>query len=334
MTPTLLYAELLDNAPARLQVWLEANHAVVKAAIKRGLSAASAPDPRGSVEQERAVRDAWRQIDAWASEQFANELAAAIRAAGGPENIRGWFRSDAGGRVYFPANAGYLVVGHDGSVSETSRGKKVFYPSGLFRGGKAAVVEGRKRYFEGLSARLAAIGQARVAAAEAIRAGRPWALEVAQGALPERLRGVEPAAPMPAAPGDGHAVRLAAGRKPEPEPEPAPAPAVKPPGLGYPNADTTLEEADAWVRYIEQRLVELADLRARQIDALVARDLDQKVKVDGKRKTEASLRRMWSQDYAITHNTEERERESLAAKLDTWKATLARERRIATRLSR
>lgn len=124
-----------------------------------------------AMQREYTAREAASALDQSFARQSAEALVAAIRAAGGPSQLRVWSKPGTGVRVYFPAEIGYLDVGQDGSVSETNRGKLHFNESGLYPAWKRAVREGRRAYLAQLGERLAAHGEARAARVAGVRKG-------------------------------------------------------------------------------------------------------------------------------------------------------------------
>ena len=118
---------------------------------------------------ERAVSDAWRELDVAFALQSAEVLAVSIRDAGGPAQLRVWSRPGHAPRVYFPSEVGYLTVNQDGSIEEVSGGRLTFVASGLYPNWKRAVRAGRTAYVQALGPRLHAHGEARSAAASRIR---------------------------------------------------------------------------------------------------------------------------------------------------------------------
>jgi hypothetical protein len=124
-----------------------------------------------TMQRERAAGDAASALDRTFALESAEALVAAIRAAGGPSQLRVWTKPGLGVRVYFPGAIGHLDVGQDGSISEVSRGKLHFAESGLYPAWKNAVREGRRAYMQQLGARLAAHGEARAARMAGVREG-------------------------------------------------------------------------------------------------------------------------------------------------------------------
>ena len=120
---------------------------------------------------ERAVLDAWRELDVAFALQSAEALVVSIRDAGGPTHLRVWSRPGHAPRVYFPGEVGYLTVNQDGSVEEVSRGRLTFVASGLYPAWKRAVRAGRVTYAQALGARLDAHGEARARVAARLRSG-------------------------------------------------------------------------------------------------------------------------------------------------------------------
>jgi len=134
-----------------------------------------------AMQREREAVEAVRGLDRDVALRSAEVLVAAIRAAGGPSQLRVWTKPGVGVRVYFPGEIGYLSVGSDGSVSETSRGKLHFAESGLYPAWKKAVREGRRAYLQQLGARLEAAGEARAARMDAVRKGSAARTESGMG---------------------------------------------------------------------------------------------------------------------------------------------------------
>ena len=124
-----------------------------------------------AMQRERAAGEAARGLDRSFALQSAEALVDAIRAAGGPSQLRVWTKPGLGVRVYFPGEIGHLTVGEDGSISEASRGKVHFLESGLYPAWRKAVREGRRMYMQQLGARLEAAGEARAARVAEVRKG-------------------------------------------------------------------------------------------------------------------------------------------------------------------
>jgi hypothetical protein len=124
-----------------------------------------------AMQRERAAGEAARGLDRTFALQSAEALVDAIRAAGGPSQLRVWTKPGLGVRVYFPGEIGHLTVGEDGSISEASRGKVHFLESGLYPAWRKAVREGRRAYLQQLGARLEAAGEARAARVAEVRKG-------------------------------------------------------------------------------------------------------------------------------------------------------------------
>ena len=161
-------AAALEETQARLDAEVDARQAKLDAARRKPITddpdwdewlahlAQQVEKARAAAAAHRALRQASTAGDAVGRDfalQSAEALMDAIHAAGGPR-LRVWSKPGTGVRVYFPGEIGYLSVGQDGSVSETSRGKLHFNESGLYPAWRKAVREGRRVYLEQLGERL------------------------------------------------------------------------------------------------------------------------------------------------------------------------------------
>jgi hypothetical protein len=120
-------------------------------------------DPKG-VRADLSLRRKVRQLATEHNRRAAMEHAEAMREAllatkGAPHQVSTWTRPGYDARLYFPANVGYLSFGQGGIPETVSRGRQIFQESAMYPGWRRAFWEARKRYMDGLPARLARLDE-------------------------------------------------------------------------------------------------------------------------------------------------------------------------------
>jgi hypothetical protein len=119
-----------DNALARMAakpaLREDEDYVEFVADIKRQLDAAKRLV--ASNERQRAQRRPDRDDARMHAEAFVRILA----EVGGPKQLRVWQGADAGARVYFPGDLGYVTVSREGTVRDMARGGQTLAVTALY----------------------------------------------------------------------------------------------------------------------------------------------------------------------------------------------------------
>lgn len=107
---------------------------------------------------KRLVRPSTQEASNEDARMHAEAFVRILAEVGGPTQARVWQREGVGTRVYFPGDLGYVVVGRDGTVRDTSRGKQTLAVTSLFPAWRRAYREALSLHAQAQAAALALSG--------------------------------------------------------------------------------------------------------------------------------------------------------------------------------